>query len=677
MSTAPPTPTLGAPRDRLAAAAVALATALVFARAIGGEFVDLDDREYVVQNPWVNQGLSGEFWSRVWTTPVAANWHPLTVFSHTLDCQLFGLAPWGHHLTNVLLHAATAGVLVLAWRQLGLSLGVALAATLLWAWHPLRVESVAWVSERKDVLSGLLWAASLASYGLWVARPTLGRFGWLWCLYALAVLAKPSVVTLPCVLLLLDVWPLERCRLPGDLAPGRWRMLARLMVEKLPLAALSLGASVLTWLFQRSQGAFYQEFPWSSRVANALESVWNYLGQWAWPTELYIPYLLSGRTFTPLKTWFLAGALVAVTGAALAMARRWPWCPVGWGWYLGVLVPMIGLVQVGYQSMADRYTYLPHMGLCLALVATLAAVVERWPRLALARVGALAVLLTLWSGLTVRQIGFWQNSERLFHHTLMHDPGNYLAHVALGRVTLRRNDVAGAERAFQAALASEPADGDAHFGLGEVALRRSHFHEAVYFFERARRTPASEAYLAEALSLVGRVAEARAHYQVALELDPSLVASTANLGEAMLRGSDRTSEAIAAWERALETAPDDVLVLNRLAWVLATHPDDALRAPDRALRCALRACRLTDDSQPTMLDTLAAAQAATRQFAAANKTAAAAQALADVRAKQDPAWQAYAKQIAARRALFAARQAYREAPGSAPAAPLELPVRAP
>jgi len=380
--------------------ALVLAVAAVFGQTLGFDFVDLDDPEYVYENVELQRGLTADGVLWAFTTTQSGNWHPLTWLSLTADYALYGLNPRGYHLTNVLLHAASAVLLFLVLRRMTGDLWPSAFTAAVFAVHPLHVESVAWVAERKDVLSGLFFMATLAAYAGYAGRPfSFLRYASVIILFALGLMAKPMLVTLPFVLLLLDYWPLRRIA---------WRS----VLEKLPLLALSAASCVVTYLVQ---GVSLQplQVPFDLRVQNALVSYAAYMRQSFCPCNLaaFYAYPLGG-----VPTWKVVGAwllLVGVTGWAAARRRQCPWAPVGWFWFLGMLVPVIGLVQVGQQAMADRYAYLPQIGLTIVVAwgaKRAAALHPRCaPALAVAGVSAvLALGASAW-----RQTTHWRDQDAL------------------------------------------------------------------------------------------------------------------------------------------------------------------------------------------------------------------------------------------------------------------------
>ncbi len=395
---------------------LAVLTVLVFAPVLGHDFVSLDDPAYVTANRQVRRGLTAEGFGWAWGAEVAANWHPLTLLSHMLDCELYGLDPGGHHLTSLLLHTANAVLLFVVWRRLTGAAGRSAVVAALFAIHPLHVESVAWIAERKDVLSGFFFLLTLAAWTGWVRRPTRRRYLLALLAFALGLLAKPMLVTLPLVLLLLDVWPLERLPRGAPAAEIR-RAFGRLLREKLPFFLAALAAGVVALFTQREAMFPLAALPPAQRAANALLAYAAYLGDTLWPRGLAVFYPLPG----PQPAWrvALAAALfAALTAATLARCRRSPWLAVGWLWFAGMLVPVIGLLQVGSQGRADRYTYLPSIGLFVALVWEVA---ERWPAGRLRRPALAAAALLAIAPLAVAaraQVATWRDSARRCSVTL-------------------------------------------------------------------------------------------------------------------------------------------------------------------------------------------------------------------------------------------------------------------
>ncbi len=514
-----------------------LAVALVFGQTVGYEFVNYDDNSYVYENPQVAQGLSAR--SIVWafTSFHFSNWHPLTSLSHMLDCQLYGLQAGGHHLTSVLLHAGVAILLFLLLLRITGDLWPSAIVAAVFAIHPLRVESVAWVAERKDVLSGLFFMLTLWAYAGYARRPfSLGRYLTVVLLFALGLMAKPMLVTLPFVLLLLDYWPLRRIGLP---LAGISR---RVVVEKLPLLALTAASCVATVIAQSTGVIAIDVIPLPSRIANAVVSYMAYIGDLIYPVGLAVlyPYPESG-----LPIWKVAASSLAVAGistTALVWRRRFPYLFVGWFWYVGTLVPVIGLVRVGLHSMADRYTYLPQIGLSIAVTWGAAQLVVSW-RHRFRMYGAAAALAVLvLMGLAWRQTSYWRDSETLWTHTLAHTTQNFLPHNNLGLVLAQRGQVDEAIAHFQKAVEIKPDYANAHQNLGVALEERGKFDAAIAQYRKALEfkpdyPDITHNNLGSALARRGLFDAAIVHFRKALELRPDYAEARNNLDLALkLRG---------------------------------------------------------------------------------------------------------------------------------------------
>jgi tetratricopeptide (TPR) repeat protein len=537
---------------------LALLTVAVWQGSLRNGFVNYDDPEYVTENPWVQAGLTGAGVRWALTAVVSANWHPLTLLSHMLDCQLYGLDPRGHHLTNLLLHLASTLLLFqILRRTTGRPLPSAMVAAL-FAVHPTHVESVAWVAERKDVLCGCCWMLTLAAYTRYVARPAAGRYLLVAVALALALLAKPMAVSLPAVLLLLDVWPLGRLRL---------HRLGQLALEKVPLAALAVVAAVVALRTQQGPLAVNARIPLSLRLANAVTSAVAYLGKTFLPVRLGVGYPLP-HAIPGYRVALAALVLLAVSWLAWKLARRAPYVAVGWLWYLVTLAPVIGIVQVGTQAMADRYLYLPAIGIYLAVVwsladlaalAELAAPAEGRRRAAVGAAGAAAgaVVIAVLSWRTVAQVAVWKDSITLFRHSLT-VAESYLAHVDLADALAVAGDRAGAYEQYRAALAVQPANPRGQAALG-IALRSwGRAAEAVPYLERSLRIdPGAEAprvALAMARDDLGQTAGAVAELQAVLARHPGSVQARFGLA-ALYDKSGDTGAALAQYRLALALAP--------------------------------------------------------------------------------------------------------------------------
>jgi len=542
-----------------------LGVGLVFGRTVWFGFTGYDDPLYVTENPWVLGGLTpaGAAWAL--TTDRGSSWVPLTWLSLLLDAQLYGNRAGGYHLTNVVLHAACAAGLFLLLRGATGRTWPAAVAAAMFALHPLRVEAVAWVTARKDVLSGLFFMLTLWAYGWYVQRPSLARYAAVAAALALGLMAKSMLVTTPVLLLLLDYWPLERIREPGDLP--------RLACEKLPLLAVSLAAAAITVAVQGETLVHEPHMTLAWRAAQATLAYVGYLGMFLWPANLAVLYPRSGTTL-PWPAVAVAAALLAgITLVAWRERRRFPFLIVGWLWYLVAFLPTIGLVQVGVVAMADRFTYIPLIGPVVALVWLAADLLGADNRAGRSRSGAGALAAPspgaatlgravagvaaggIVAGLAVAsyvQTAAWSDSETLWRSALAHSRNNAHAHLALG-----------------------------------VALGQS-----------------------------GRLEESIAEIQKALEFEPDSGKCHRELGFA-LWSSRRFADAAATYRRAIALDPSSDKAANDLAWLLATCPDPAIRSGDEAVTAATTADRLTGGTEPTVLDTLAAAHAEAGRFAEA------------------------------------------------------------
>ncbi|MBK8478867.1 MAG: tetratricopeptide repeat protein [Opitutaceae bacterium] len=577
-------------------------------------FINLDDGVYVTANPHVLAGLTRDSFVWAFQTFDSGNWHPVTWLSLMLDAQVFGSEAWGFHLTSAALHALNAALVFVFLRRTTGSLWRSLFVAAFFGVHPLRVESVAWVSERKDVLSTLFGLVSLLAYIAWQraagAGTARGRWGVVsFACLALGLMSKPMLVTLPCVMLLLDFWPLRRT--DGSIA-GTWPLVR----EKLPFFALAVVGMVSTWMAQASVGAMGNTtaYPIGARLANAVEAYAGYLGKTFYPVDLTIIY--------PFRTAHAAGAVAAAAGllvvltvVAFAARRRQPYVAVGWLWFLGTLVPVIGLVQVGGQAMADRYTYLPSIGLLIVLFWGFAELVGHrvWLRRAVG--GLVIVVLVVLSSATVRQIARWKDSETVFRHALAVTPDNYFAHHCLGlALAVAPGRLQEGIKELRAAARLVPGLPDAHLDLatalaeaGSAALPEcisefrdalrldSRYVEAHYGLSRAllrtgdgvldaipelRRTielapghADAHSDLADALALSPEgAAEAEAEYRAALDLRPERAGTRNSLGLLLVR-SGRFVEAIVEYEAVLRAKPDFAQAHNNLANVFVRLPE--------------------------------------------------------------------------------------------------------
>jgi tetratricopeptide (TPR) repeat protein len=573
---------------------LALAVQAVFRQTTSFGFVNFDDEVYVYENPVVENGLTWQ--GTLWAFSVhSSNWHPLTWLSHMLDCQLYGLQAGGHHLTNVLLHTATVILLFLVLRQMTGALWRCAFVAAVFAIHPLRVESVAWVAERKDVLSGLFFMLTLAAYVRYAdefkiqpafAEATAGKrskckvfYGLIILFFVLGLMSKPMLVTLPLVLLLLDYWPLQRVESAG-----------RLVLEKLPLLALSAAACFVTLGAQHEDIKSAGTFALPHRFENALASCSIYLGQMVWPAGLAVLYPFP-QNGPPTWEVALAGVLLAsLSAGAWGWRRTHPWLLVGWVWYLVMLLPVLGIILVGGQAHADRFTYLPGIGLAMAVTWAVADLSAGWKHrrvalggLMMAAIGALIICGHI-------QASYWKDSESLWTRALACTSSNAIAHYNLGNDLLKRGKLDDAIVQYQETLEIRPGLSPAHYNLGNAFLKHGQLDEAIVC------------------------------YRQTLKINPRSDDACANLGLAFLRKGE-TKEAIDCWGQALAINPGQITVQNNLAWLLATTSDTALRNGTRAIALATQANQLSEGGNPVILHTLAAAYAEEGGYGLAMSTA--------------------------------------------------------
>jgi protein O-mannosyl-transferase len=578
---------------------LAAITWLVFGQTLRYDFVDYDDPDYVYKNPEVTKGftIGGIVWA--FTQSHAANWHPLTSISHMLDCQFYGLNAGGHHLTNVALHTAAVLLLFLVLREMTGALWRSAFVAAIFAIHPIHVESVAWVSERKDVLSGVFFMLTLGAYVCYARKPSSRpRDLLVILLFALGLISKPMLVTLPFVLLLLDYWPLERfSQSPSNGAesrPDEWRgrlsVFGRLVLEKIPLFILSAASCMATLRVQKPTYirplGLAQAPPLTERISNAFVACTRYIWEMIYPRHLAPYYSLHASRSSLRETTVAVAVIVFITAVALILRKTKPYVITGWLWYLGMLVPVLGVINVGWQLRADRYTYLPQIGLYLLVTWSIAEISTSWRyRGEILGAGA-GIIIAALTWLAWVQTSHWKDGGSLWTYTL---------------AVTSDNDFA-------------------HYGLACFLDEKGQTNEAILEFEKAihirPRFVKAQNNLARVLFQQGRLEEAIAHLQASLKTwsdNPE----THNMLGAVLFQAGRVNEAIAQWEQTLKIQPADWVPRNGLAWVFATYPDASIRDGRRAVDLAQGALHLSGGKNPLIFRTLAAAYAESGRFAEA------------------------------------------------------------
>jgi tetratricopeptide (TPR) repeat protein len=644
----------------------------VFGQTLRYGFVNLDDDAYVSENPEVARGLTFQGIAWAFTHVHASNWHPLTWISHMLDCQFYGLNAGGHHLTNVLLHLATTILLFFVLRRMTGFLWRSAFVAAVFAVHPLRAESVAWVAERKDVLSGLFFMLTLLAYASYVSRlggrgsegqtlhaprrveaarlAEVGRrrkrraprstlpYVVTLAFFALGLMCKPMLVTLPFVLLLLDYWPLGRLRAKDTAEPvfrlARWRVPRRPVFEKLPLLALAAASGAVTVFAQAGAMLPFGQTALSTRLGNGLISYAAYLGQMFWPAGLAVLYPFPGGGVAVSKVALSLALLAGISSVAWVLVRRRPYLWTGWLWYLIMLTPVIGILQVGSQARADRYTYLPQIGLYFALTWTAADLCAGLRNRRLILGGGSVILLAALMFCARRQISYWRDSESLWTRALACTSGNFIADDNLGTVLSQQGRADEAIVYYRRSLQTKPDYAEAHSNLGNALLQMRNVDEAIGHFEEALRLRPGYAKahnnLGIALIQKGRVDEAIAHYEKAVQIKPDYARAHNNLGNALLQ-KGQPDEAILHYRKALQILPGYPEFQSNLAWVLATASQPSLRNGNQAVELAEQANRLAGGENPTILRSLAAAYAEAGRFSEAVATAQRALHLAEMR----------------------------------------------
>ncbi|MCK4752053.1 MAG: tetratricopeptide repeat protein [Planctomycetes bacterium] len=656
---------------------LALVTAIAFEQVRQHEFVSYDDYEYVTENPQVNKGLTRQ--SIVWsfTANYASNWHPATWLSHMLDCQLFGLNAGWHHLVNLFFHIVNTLLLFYVLKKMTSVIWPSAFVAAAFALHPLHVESVAWVAERKDVLSTFFWLLTIAAYIYYANRPSIRRYLLVFLFFAIGLMAKPMVVTLPFVLLLLDYWPLHR-------------LSKRVLLEKIPLLVLVVISCVITLLVQQRAGSMEQP-PLGYRISNVLVSYIQYIDKMIYPADLAVLYPVVAKKlllWQPIASFVI---LVVISAGIIRTAGRRKYLTVGWLWYLGTLVPVVGFVQVGLQSMADRYTYLPSIGIFIIVAWGVTELSAKLPyrKVILGIIGTIVLLAMLVC--TRLQVGYWQNNLALYEHALEVTENNYVMHNNFGDALYSDDRIDEALMHFDQALQISPKYTDALNNKGRVFIELGKIDEAIAIFNEVLqlKSDSVQAFtnFGVALKKQDKIDEAIEKWKKALQIKPDYPGANYNIGLAMAQRGQydaavryfndaltvkpdwpevlynlggiyirqgklelaaeqcaealrlkpdylkanvalanilvqlgRIQPALNNYYKILQRDPDSIDVLNSIAWILAATGDAKLRNPAEAIKFAQKVCELTNYEDPSLLDTLAVAYASAGRFAEAIET---------------------------------------------------------
>ncbi|MGB7581440.1 MAG: tetratricopeptide repeat protein [Sedimentisphaerales bacterium] len=604
---------------------IAVATLVAYEPIRHNYFVSYDDDLYM-KNPAVTGGITQDSIIIAFTKLYAANWHPLTWLSHMLDYRLFGLNPTGHHLVSVVIHIVNALLLLWILKNITGTMWASAFVAAVFALHPLQVESVAWIAERKTVLSGLFWFLTMATYIHYVRKPGFGRYLVVLLVFGLCIMTKPIVITLPLVLLLLDYWPLDRIQWghqQNKKARSRpdQKTIGWLIAEKTPLLAMSAILGVLTVIAQQSGGAIgtLDKVTLDHRIANALVSYVKYIGKLVWPSDLAVFYPPSHSTLLNTTTLICAFLFILISAISIYIGRRKKYIAVGWLWFAGTLVPMIGLVQVGDQAMANRYMYLPMLGLLIIIAMAGKDIIAKLPQLkTIAAITGVAAVLSLLI-LTQMQVRHWRNSITLFEYALSVTEDNAITENSYACALFNEDRLDEAEQHFGNALRINPGFDTALIHLARIYLKEGRYDEAVSIYEELikRNHKTAELYynLAMALGIQKKYNESIKYFNKSLELNPSDPDTNKQLGITLL-AAGKTNEAI---------------------------------------RYAKRACELTGDKDAECLDALASGFAAAGRFAEAKATAEKALKLARETGQND-----LAVAIENRIKLYEAGQPYRE-----------------
>jgi Tfp pilus assembly protein PilF len=545
-------------------------TLAVYWQVLDNDFVNYDDDKYVTENAHVNKGVTFDSLTWAFTSSHASNWHPLTWISHMIDCQLYGLNPRGHHLTSLLFHVANTLLLLLILARMTGALWQSSFVAALFAIHPLHVESVAWVAERKDVLSTFFMMLTVWAYILYVKKGEVKRYLLVVLFFVLGLMSKPMLITLPFILLMLDFWPLGRLCLLRDtrnVVTGQQTNektdIFRLVLEKVPFFALAVASSVVTFIVQERGGAMVllKSYSLQTRIINAFVAYIEYIVNMVWPVELAVLYPHPGNSL-PLWKGVVAGlALVLITILVIRKARKIPYLAVGWFWYVVTLIPVIGIVQVGPQAMSDRYTYITLIGLFVIIAWGAKDLLSKWLHRKICLGTLAAIILPVLMVLTWKQVQYWENSITLFKHTLKHTTNNFVIHNNLGVVLKEQGRTEEAIKHYLQALRSNPDYAPAHYNLGVAYAKSGKYKKAIETYKKAIRIKPDYAdahyNLGVAYAGSGKHKKAIEIFLQVLRIDPDNAQAHSNLGAAYV-GSGKYKEAIEVFLQALRIDPDNV-----------------------------------------------------------------------------------------------------------------------
>lgn len=569
-------------------------TLLIYMRVGTFEFVNFDTGKYVYDNSVVKEGLTAKGIKWAFTTIFFSNWSPLTWLSHMLDMELYGLHPGRHHLTSVLLHIVNTLLLFIILRKMTGSAWQSGFVAALFALHPMHVESVAWVAERKDVLSTLFGLLALLSYAVYAKNPAFRRYLPVLLFFILSLMAKPMMVTLPCLLLLLDFWPLRRIDFStsSDIDPSAkpGPALRFLLVEKLPLFIGSAAASAVAYYAQQAGGSVVSldAYPFHFRLANALTSYVSYIGKMIWPAKLAIIYPY-GQTIPAWRIWTACFFIIGATVLSVKYYKSRPWLAMGYLWFLGTLVPVIGLVQIGAQSMADRYTYVPYIGLFIIIAWELSEVLKRWPYAKLKFVVIAAVTSGVLMIVSWQQIGYWQNGRTLFSRAVAVTENNFIAQNNLGHALLMQGKFKEAAVHFKKCLDINPQYTKAHLNMGLVFTQQDKPDMALeaYAYALALNPDFAEAYhlAGKTHYRLGNYEQAVFNCRQAIKINPAYTEAFNNLGNALFR-LGKHDEALAGYQQAIACDPQFAETYKNLGnfWYHSGQSDKALQNYLQALK---------------------------------------------------------------------------------------------